>query len=211
MDGGWTGTAPGGSSAAWPAAPASRSLSGPYAATCVHHRGPGCRRPAAGRARSRLARRPAHHHALRPGPDLTGPARHLHRRRLPRRSRQVTPQATYPFAWSALRPGSPSARDRIAHHDATAAHEPPICTSWRSVMMAVRGARERTFCYAGKACKLSQSDDAGVVFCQFSSQVRCCRSNGLDRSPIPVNLLRALLIVVASFRLAGRGWLVVSV
>jgi integrase len=29
----------------------------------------------------------------RAGPDLTGPARHLHRRRLPRRSRQVKPRA----------------------------------------------------------------------------------------------------------------------
>ena len=51
----------------------------------VHHRRPRRRRPAARRPGSRLARRPANHHALRPRPRLPRPARHLHRRRLPRR------------------------------------------------------------------------------------------------------------------------------
>jgi integrase len=45
-----------------------------HAAARVHHRRPGRRSPAAGRAGSRLARRPAHHHVLRPGPDQ--PDRH---------------------------------------------------------------------------------------------------------------------------------------
>jgi hypothetical protein len=48
------------------------------------------RRPAARRPASGLARRPENHHPLRPGPGLAGPARHLHRRRLHRRSRPVT-------------------------------------------------------------------------------------------------------------------------
>jgi integrase len=39
----------------------------------------------------RLACRPAHHDAVRPGPDQPGPARHLHRRRVHRRSSSVIP------------------------------------------------------------------------------------------------------------------------
>ena len=41
------------------------------------------------RAGGRLARRPAHHHALRPGPDKPGPACDLHRRHLHRRGSEV--------------------------------------------------------------------------------------------------------------------------
>jgi integrase/recombinase XerD len=47
--------------------------------------------PAARRAGGRVARRPAHRHALRPGADQPGPARHVHRRGLRRRSGQVNP------------------------------------------------------------------------------------------------------------------------
>jgi integrase len=43
----------------------------------LHHRGLGCWGPAARRPRSRVARRPAHHHALRPGPPVPRPARDL--------------------------------------------------------------------------------------------------------------------------------------
>jgi integrase len=38
----------------------------------VHHRGAGCRSPAARCAGSRFPRRPAYHHEIRPGPDLAG-------------------------------------------------------------------------------------------------------------------------------------------
>ena len=48
------------------------------------------RRPAARRPASGLAPRPENHDPLRPGPGLAGPPRHLHRRRLHRRSRPVT-------------------------------------------------------------------------------------------------------------------------
>ncbi len=50
------------------------------------------RGPAARRAGGRLARRPAHHDALRPGADQPGPARDLHRRHLHRRGSEVAPQ-----------------------------------------------------------------------------------------------------------------------
>jgi|tagenome__1003787_1003787.scaffolds.fasta_scaffold20961396_3 integrase len=59
--------------------------------TRVHHRRARRRGPAARRAGGRLPRRPAHHHALRPGADEPGPACHLHRRRLRRWSRPITP------------------------------------------------------------------------------------------------------------------------
>ena len=72
-----------------------------HAAARVHHRRAGCRGPAARRAGSRLPRRPADHHALRPRPHLPRPARHLHRRRLRRRSRPVRQEAAA-SAW----PGS---------------------------------------------------------------------------------------------------------
>jgi integrase/recombinase XerD len=48
----------------------------PHPATRIHHRGPNGRRgPATGRAGSRFPRRSADHDEVRPGPDLTGPAR----------------------------------------------------------------------------------------------------------------------------------------
>ena len=47
---------------------------------------PGCR---CGTSRTAWHAMP-HHHAVRPGPRQPGPARHLRRRRLPRRARQVT-------------------------------------------------------------------------------------------------------------------------
>jgi integrase/recombinase XerD len=43
------------------------------------------------RAGSRVAHRPAHHHALRPCADQPGPARHLHRRHLRSRGSEVVP------------------------------------------------------------------------------------------------------------------------
>ena len=49
----------------------------------------GRRGTAARRAGRRLARRPADHCALRPGPGIPGPPRHLHRRRLRRRGRPL--------------------------------------------------------------------------------------------------------------------------
>ena len=93
-----------------------------HAAARVHHRRAGRRRPAARRAGSRLPRRPADHDALRPGPDLAGPARHLHRRRLRRRSGPVRlhPSSTRP-------PGCQSAR-RMEPQDAT---KSPIVVSTR--------------------------------------------------------------------------------
>jgi hypothetical protein len=58
----------------------------------VHHRRPRRRGPAARRAGGRLARRPAHHHEIRPGAHQPGPARHLHRRHLHRRGSEVARQ-----------------------------------------------------------------------------------------------------------------------
>src|SRR3954451_21080574 len=48
-------------------------------------------RHCASRIVRRIARRPTHHHGLRPRPSFARPARHLHRRRLPRRRRPVDP------------------------------------------------------------------------------------------------------------------------
>jgi integrase/recombinase XerD len=60
-----------------------------HPAACLHHRRPRRRRPVARRPGNRVPRRPADHHALRPGQGLPRPARHLHRRRLHRRSRPI--------------------------------------------------------------------------------------------------------------------------
>ena len=62
-----------------------------HAAARVHHRRARRRGAAARRAGGRIARRPADHDALRPGPRQPGPARHLHRRHLHRRRRSVNP------------------------------------------------------------------------------------------------------------------------
>jgi hypothetical protein len=48
-----------------------------HPAICVHHRRPGCRRSAARRAGSRLARRSADHGAIRPSPRLPRPVSSL--------------------------------------------------------------------------------------------------------------------------------------
>ena len=54
--GGWTGTAPAGSSARSPGrAGITKAVKPAHAASCVHHRGTGCRGAAAGRAGGRLA------------------------------------------------------------------------------------------------------------------------------------------------------------
>jgi integrase len=58
-----------------------------HAQARFHYRRPRRGGAAARRAGSRLPCRPAHHHAIRPGPHQPGPARHLHRRRVHRRSR----------------------------------------------------------------------------------------------------------------------------
>jgi integrase/recombinase XerD len=55
---------------------------GPHAPARIHHRSARCWRPLARCSRSRLARRPPHHHEIRPCPRQPGPARDLHRRRL---------------------------------------------------------------------------------------------------------------------------------
>ena len=54
----------------------------PHTLRHARHRRPRRRSPAAGRAGGRLPRRPADYHALRPGTDQPGPARHLYRRRV---------------------------------------------------------------------------------------------------------------------------------
>ncbi len=63
-----------------------------HAAARVHHRRPRRRSPAPRRAGSRLSRRPAYHHALRPGPHQPRPPRQLHSRHLHRRSREIAPR-----------------------------------------------------------------------------------------------------------------------
>ena len=86
-----------------------------HAAARVHHRRPRRRSPAARRAGSRLARRPAHHHALRPGPHQPRPPRHLHRRHLHRRSRPVVRGGDWswpdrPVSGQAMTPGQTAVR-----------------------------------------------------------------------------------------------------
>jgi integrase len=83
---GLTGTPPPASCTALRGTPVSGTTDHPtHTAARIHHRRPGRRRRTARRARSRQPRRPAHHHALRPIKSLPGPARHLHRGRLPGR------------------------------------------------------------------------------------------------------------------------------
>ncbi len=94
--GGWTGTAPGGSSARPHAAQGSPRPS-PRTRSDTRHRRARRRSASARRPRSRLACRSENHHAVRPGPGQPGPARHLYRRRVYRRSRPVTdPTRTVP-------------------------------------------------------------------------------------------------------------------
>ena len=110
--GAWTGTAPPGSSAEWPAGAGSPSWSG--RTLCGTRSSPPPSTPGfrCAMSKKRLACRPAHNDALRPGPRLSRPPRHLHRRRLPRRSRlvadltghkQTPPGQTAAARWS---PGS---------------------------------------------------------------------------------------------------------
>jgi len=81
---------------------------------------------------SRLARRPAHHHALRPGPHLAGPARHLYRRRLRRRGGPVAAR-TFTSAW-------PETARRIngTNSDPPHAREPPLWTAASLALVTVR-------------------------------------------------------------------------
>ncbi|HEY1701940.1 MAG TPA: site-specific integrase [Trebonia sp.] len=72
-----------------------------HPAARVHNCSARRRRPAARCPGGRLARRPAHHDALRPGTDQPGPARHLHRRHVHRRSGPVTHDRS-PEAWGGL-------------------------------------------------------------------------------------------------------------
>ena len=84
---------------------------GPHTLRHAGHRSAGCRGAFAGRAGSRLARGPAHHHEMRPGQGLPRPARHLHRRRLYRRSRPVIrPARMSTAAWRHPPAGQPRLR-----------------------------------------------------------------------------------------------------
>jgi site-specific recombinase XerD len=74
----------------------------------VHNRRPRRGRPAPRRPGSRLPRRPAHHHQIRPGPSFAGPARNVHRRRLHRWSRPVDQNGSSDTAWPG--PGPPGGR-----------------------------------------------------------------------------------------------------
>ena len=82
------------------------------------HSSPRRRRPAPRRAGGCIARRPAHHHALRPGAHQPGPARHVHRRHLHRRGsplarpRSILGRPRLPWRW----PGRPRIRARSRSH-----------------------------------------------------------------------------------------------
>jgi integrase/recombinase XerD len=62
----------------------------PHLASRVHNRRARCWRAAARRPGGRQPCRSPDHHALRPGPSLTRPARHLHRGHIPRRREPLT-------------------------------------------------------------------------------------------------------------------------
>jgi len=129
MEGSWTGTAPRGSCAGWPAVPESPSPSGHT--RCGTRSSPvrGC--PAPRRPGSRLACRPAHDDALRPGRRQSRPACQLYSRRLPRRCRAVgidCPEKTPPGRTAAARrsPGRHGGRPgAVTDSDQDCAHEPP--------------------------------------------------------------------------------------
>jgi integrase/recombinase XerD len=76
-------------------------------APLLHHRGPGCGRAPARRARGRQPRRSPHHHALRPGSGIARPPRHLHRRHVPRRRLSLSPITGAGDAGRRYRPHSP--------------------------------------------------------------------------------------------------------
>ena len=102
---GWTGTAPRGSSAGPPTAPGSPSPSG--RTRCGTRSSPPPSTPA---CRSATCRKPPptpipHHHQVRPRSWQSGPACHLHRRRLPRWCRPV--RANY-LGRNSARPDSSS-------------------------------------------------------------------------------------------------------
>ena len=88
----WTAMPPGGLSGASPGRRVSPSRSVPIPFGTRSSPLLSTRRPVARRAGGRIPRRSADHHARRPRPRLPGPARHLHRRRLPRRRRPLTTQ-----------------------------------------------------------------------------------------------------------------------
>jgi integrase len=127
--GGWTGTVPPASSAGSPAAPGSSRTSA--RTPCATRSSPQFRRrgATAGRPGGCLPRRPPNHHALRPGTHQPGPARHLHRRRLRRRSGTV---------------GDVALRIAWPPDDGQAMHmplRPPPVTSCRSRSAVRRGPR----------------------------------------------------------------------
>ena len=88
--GGWTDTAPGGSSAGRAPSRDQRACRPAHAAARVHHGQFRRRSATARRPRGRFPLRPADHHEIRPCPRQPGPARHLHRRRLRRGRRPLT-------------------------------------------------------------------------------------------------------------------------
>ena len=98
------------------------------------------RRGAAARcAGSRLPRGPADHYAVRPGPGQPGPARHLYRRRLPRRSGTVNVRHQHP-------PGCPPRADRKPDTSGQTTREPPLCASPAHSAFVSSRIQNRPFC-----------------------------------------------------------------
>ena len=140
-------------------------------------------RAAAGRTGSRLPRRPAHHHDIRPGHGLAGPARYLHRRRVRRRSRPVrgSPPRTS-SAWPVTgQADTATALDINRHHPVTVcesmnAREPPICADVGSMLIKRRPSHIRAFCRLkseGTGDRPQQCRRAGAVCRRGGRSGRC--------------------------------------
>ena len=108
----------------------------PHAAARFHHSRPGRRSAAARCPGGRLARGSADDDAVRPGPRQPGPARDLHRRRLPRRCRPVGRSA-------GLRPAAGTAGQ--SSHDLNPHHHPVVTYGDLSANVNRRSARQSQF------------------------------------------------------------------
>jgi hypothetical protein len=151
-----------------PAAPGSPSPSGPTPCGTLSSQPRGTRGAVAGCPGSRLPGRSPHHHEIRPGPDLAGRARHLHRRRLRRRS-PVRHRASWRASTSAP-PGTP-----------IVTLEPPTNRRYARHILVVLGRRSSTPNWQVCRCAMPMR-------CRGLLQ-KCC-----DLPPVPWRGIEVLLL-----------------